>query len=144
MRDADRVSGDDAEAEYLLSELGDFKVVCAATGAAFGVVFDVLSNADDTNDGDADFVPLGHAFLELELPCPDGDDPSPTATRKHVLVPLADAIVPRVDVKTRTIYINPPEGLLDLTFNFTPPPPRIAGLLPHSAGDAPADSIGKA
>jgi len=70
---------------------------------------------------------LGQDLLEISLP--RGVGATPSANDVLVLVPLVPQIVSRVDIKDGAIYINPPPGLLDLTYvreeKF-----RIKGFLP--------------
>ena len=48
-----------------------------------------------------------------------------------VLIPFVESIVPTIDIDERVIYINPPSGLLDLTY-IREEKVRIRGLLPPS------------
>ena len=89
-------------------------------GTVGGVVF-----ADDVCS-----VPgLGHDYLELVLPRGIGGTTS--WKDELVLVPLVPQIVPRVDIPNGEIYLNPPLGLLDLTY-VREEKTRIRGFLPSS------------
>lgn len=72
---------------------------------------------------------LGHDYLELVLPRGIGG----TASWKDemVLVPLVPQIVPIVDLVGGEIYLDPPSGLLDLTY-VRAENARIKGFLPSS------------
>ena len=80
--------------------------VVDAHGEAVGVVWDVL----DPNEGAALAAPL----LELEL-----------AETRHCLVPLDPTCVEVYEEEV--VLLN--KGLLDLAFDYAPPPPVIRGLL---------------
>ena len=73
---------------------------------------------------------LGHDYLELLLPRGVGG----TASWKDelVLVPLVRQIVPHVDIPNGEIYLDPPTGLLDLTY-IRQEKTRIKGFLPSSS-----------
>lgn len=75
---------------------------------------------------------LGHDYLELLLPRGVGG----TASWKDelVLVPLVPQIVPHVDIPNGEIYLDPPAGLLDLTY-IRQEKTRIKGFLPSSSSD---------
>ena len=78
-------------------------------GEAVGVVWDVL----DPNEGAALAAPL----LELEL-----------EETRHCLVPLDPSCVEVVPLEpTCVVLLN--TALLDLAFDYAPPPPVIRGLL---------------
>lgn len=47
-----------------------------------------------------------HALLEIRL----------LGTRNHCLIPFVTDIVPIVDIAKRALFLNPPEGLLELTY----------------------------
>lgn len=70
---------------------------------------------------------LGQDLLEVSLPRGPGGTQS--ANDVLVLIPLVPQIVPTVDIADGCVYVNPPSGLLDLTYvreeKF-----RIRGFLP--------------
>lgn len=70
---------------------------------------------------------LGQDLFEISLP----RGPGATASWKDelVLIPFVPALVPRIDIKNRAIYITPPFGLLDLTY-VREEKVRIKGFLP--------------
>ena len=73
---------------------------------------------------------LGQDLLEITLP--RGKNCNPSYKDELVLIPLVPAIVPTVDIKEKVIYIDPPMGLLDLTYvkeEFV----RIKGFLPQKS-----------
>jgi len=69
---------------------------------------------------------LGHDWLEVILPRPAG---VPLWKEEMVLIPFVPEIVPTVDIEREIIYIDPPAGLLDLTY-IRQPHRRIKGFLP--------------
>lgn len=92
-------------------------------GTVGGVVF-----SDDLSST----LGLGHDYLELILPRGVGG----TASWKDemVLIPLVPQIVPRVDIQGGAIYLDPPTGLLDLTY-VREEKTRIKGFLPASSSE---------
>lgn len=57
---------------------------------------------------------LGDDMLEIVLP--RGKNGTPSWRDEMVLVPIVPSIVPTVDLERSVIYIDPPGGLLDLTY----------------------------
>jgi 16S rRNA processing protein RimM len=79
--------------EYYQSDLIGCEVIDSAgdaTGRSLGLV--------------TDFEETGGAPL-LELKTPDG---------RELLIPFAKSICTRIDIANKQIFVNPPEGLLDL------------------------------
>lgn len=70
---------------------------------------------------------LGHDYLEIILPRGVGGTRS--WRDELVLIPFVPQVVPRVDLAARKIHIDPPSGLLDLTY-VRPEKARIKGFLP--------------
>ena len=123
------------EEEYLVSDLVGLEVFLvdeepgqdggkdedhnrSFVGTVAGVVF-----ADDLAS-----IALGHDYLELVMP--RGSVSGLASFRDElVLIPLVPQIVPIVDLSQRVIYIDPPEGLLDLTY-VRDDKSRIKGFLP--------------
>jgi len=68
-------------------------------------------------------VGLGYDFLEIALPQRVGTQD------QLVLIPFVPQIVPHVDINARCVYINPPNGLLDLAY-VRQQKVRIKGFLP--------------
>ena len=66
-------------------------------------------------------APLGEVVDVLHLPHGDVLVVRRTDTGGDVLVPFVKAIVPVVDVAGRRLEVDPPEGLLDLSPEATPP-----------------------
>jgi 16S rRNA processing protein RimM len=71
---------------------------------------------------------LFHDQIEVGLTRPDGF-PTPGRPRDLVLIPLVPEIVPRIDLSEQLILIDPPAGLLDLTY-VREEKVVIKGLLP--------------
>jgi 16S rRNA processing protein RimM len=76
---------------------------------------------------------LGHDYLELVLPRGTGGTAS--FRDELVLVPMVPQIVPTVDLKGGAVYIDPPAGLLDLTY-VREEKTRIKGFLPSASKDS--------
>lgn len=113
--------------EYMVSDLVGLDVFLATNkddkqfvGNVGGVVF-----AEDLCSTPG----IGHDYLEVILPRGVGGMAS--LRDELVLIPLVPQIVPRVDVKQREIFIDPPAGLLDLTY-VREEKTRIKGFLPSS------------
>jgi 16S rRNA processing protein RimM len=70
---------------------------------------------------------LGQDLLEVTLP--RGRFGTPSWKDEMVLIPLVPAIVPTIDIERGVIYIDPPGGLLDLTY-VKEENVRIKGFLP--------------
>jgi 16S rRNA processing protein RimM len=77
--------------EYHVSDLIDLPVYHQINGTKIGIVTAVLS--------------IGNDILEVTL----------DSKKTTVLIPFVQEIVPVVDLETKRIEINPPDGLLDLT-----------------------------
>ncbi|KAL7534223.1 hypothetical protein ACHAWF_004760 [Thalassiosira exigua] len=69
---------------------------------------------------------LGQDMLEVALPSPHGGQ-----GEDLVLIPFVPEIVSQVDLESRMVSINPPEGLLDLSYRREEKV-RIKALLPPS------------
>jgi ribosomal 30S subunit maturation factor RimM len=73
---------------------------------------------------------LGNDILEVLLLRERSTEPS---WRDHfVLIPFVPTIVPIVDLKNSMVYLDPPSGLLDLSYTHEEKKP-IKGFLPGSA-----------
>jgi ribosomal 30S subunit maturation factor RimM len=72
---------------------------------------------------------LGHDMLEINLPRGRGGTMS--LRDELVLVPFVPQIVPLVSIADGAVYIDPPNGLLDLTY-VREEKVRIKGFLPPS------------
>jgi 16S rRNA processing protein RimM len=72
---------------------------------------------------------LGHDMLEINLPRGRGGTMS--LRDELVLVPFVPQIVPLVSIAEGAVYIDPPKGLLDLTY-VREEKVRIKGFLPPS------------
>lgn len=70
---------------------------------------------------------LGHDMLEINLPRGRGGTTS--LLDELVLIPFVPQLVPRVSIANRSVYIDPPVGLLDLTY-VREEKIRIKGFLP--------------
>ncbi|KAJ8603838.1 hypothetical protein CTAYLR_000278 [Chrysophaeum taylorii] len=107
-------------------EFFDAHVVDLETDDVVGTVFDVLDPTDEARAG------LAHPLLELDLhKVPD----------HHCYVPLAPPIVEAFDPDLGVIYIRPPAGLLDITFEYVPPPDIIRGFLLPASEHLPANFL---
>jgi ribosomal 30S subunit maturation factor RimM len=73
---------------------------------------------------------LGHDYLEVVLPRGIGGTFS--LRDELVLIPFVPPIVPRVDLEQRACWIDPPNGLLDLTY-VREEKTRIRGFLPTAS-----------
>jgi 16S rRNA processing protein RimM len=115
---------EEKEKEYDVSELVGMEVFLAENQDAYvgkvsGIVF-----CEDISS-----IPLGHDFLELLLP---GTDSGMASYKDElVLIPFVPQLVPTVDVQRRHIHIDPPAGLLDLTY-VRSDKVRVKGFLPAS------------
>jgi 16S rRNA processing protein RimM len=78
---------------------------------------------------------LGHDMLEIILP--RGRNGVPSLRDERVLIPMVPQIVTRVEIRDRMIYIDPPSGLLDLTY-VREVKVRIKGLLPPARSSTKA------
>jgi len=87
----------------------DEEVTLKGKGTFVGTVRGIVLAADMCS------IPgLGHDMLEIILP--RGKNGTPSWRDEMVLVPIVPAIVPTVDLERSIIYIDPPGGLLDLTY----------------------------
>jgi 16S rRNA processing protein RimM len=73
---------------------------------------------------------LGQDLLEIVLP--RGRNGSPSWRDEYVLIPMVPSIVPTVDIERKLLYIDPPIGLLDLTY-VQEDNVRIKGFLPETS-----------
>lgn len=73
---------------------------------------------------------VGYDYLELVLPR-GGTTGMASFRDELVLIPLVPQLVPRVDLENRCVFIDPPTGLLDLTY-VREDKTRIKGFLPSS------------
>lgn len=115
------------EDEYDVAELVGMEVFLyedmdAFVGKVSGIVF-----CEDISS-----IPLGHDFIELLLPRTE----SGLASYKDelVLIPFVPQLVPVVDLEQRKIQIDPPLGLLDLTY-VRSDKVRVKGFLPSSSSN---------
>jgi len=123
-------ANDDEEESYEVAELVGVEVFLSQgekdekqfVGAVGGVVFgDELSS-----------VPLGYDFLEVVLP--RGDSGIASFRDELVLIPLVPQIVTEVDLANNQIFIDPPAGLLDLSY-VRDDKKRVKGLLSPASED---------
>jgi hypothetical protein len=70
---------------------------------------------------------LGHDLLEIILP--RGNNGIASWRDEMVLIPFVPSIVPTIDLERGVVYIDPPSGLLDLTY-VKEETVRIKGFLP--------------
>ena len=114
--------------EYAVSDLVGLDIFlyskCANTvdNKYVGIVGAVVLSEDMTS------VPgLGHDYIEIILH--RGKGGMATLQDEMVLIPFVPQLVPCVDVTNKKIFIDPPDGLLDLTY-IKEEKQRIKGLLP--------------
>lgn len=72
---------------------------------------------------------LGQDMLEVIVETPRDASRKPGTPKDLVLIPMVPDIVTKVDVKAQKVYVDPPPGLLDLTY-VREEKVRIKGLLP--------------
>jgi 16S rRNA processing protein RimM len=72
---------------------------------------------------------LGQDMLEVIVESRTSEPVKPGTPKKLVLIPMVPEIVTKVDLKEQRLWIDPPEGLLDLTY-IREESVRIKGLLP--------------
>jgi 16S rRNA processing protein RimM len=115
--------------EYVVSDLVGLDVYLQVDQDA-GVTSDkyVGSVAGVVFSDDICSIPgLGHDYLEIVIPRGIGGTLS--YRDEMVLIPMVPEIVPEVDIVNRRIMIEPPAGLLDLTY-IRDEKTRIKGFLP--------------
>lgn len=137
VREEDRESGtkeeteeEEVEAEYFISDLVGLEVFLEpvdgheSSNLFVGTVAGVVLSEDMCG------VPgLGHDMLEINLPRGKGGTTS--LLDELVLVPFVPQIVPRVLISEGSVFISPPDGLLDLTY-VREEKVRIKGFLPSA------------
>lgn len=72
---------------------------------------------------------LGQDMLEVIIESRENEVARPGIPKDLVLIPMVPEIVPKVDLEARRVWIDPPAGLLDLTY-IREEKVRIKGLLP--------------
>jgi hypothetical protein len=91
--------------EYLVSDL--IGLQCHfdndRSSPPFGVVVSAIPPSDMFSGA---FVYLMHSMLEIRK----------LRSKECVLIPFVPAIVPLVDLELRRVYIDPPKGLLDMSY----------------------------
>ena len=108
--------------EYIVSDLVKMEVLDQQTNNSIGLVAGVVLAEDMCA------IPgLGQDLLEVTLQ----KGPMASWRDELVLIPFVPQIVPKVDLKARQIWIDPPAGLLDLTY-FREERVRLKGFLPPS------------
>ena len=96
-------------------------------GTVGGIVF-----AEDLCNNIPNMPPM-HDYLEIVIPR-GRQDGMASFRDELVLIPFVPAIVPVVNIAQREIYIDPPAGLLDLTY-VRQDKTRIKGFLPGSKSE---------
>ena len=120
--DTNDVDGDEALEDDDIDDWDDANNENSVSGKFVGIVRGVvLAEEMCATPG------LGQDFLEITLP--RGKNGTPSFKDEMVLIPLVPSIVPSVDIEERIIYIDPPGGLLDLTY-VKEEVVRIKGFLP--------------
>ena len=118
--------------EYLVSDLvgldvfllqeGNERNDAVFVGTVGGIVF-----ADEL----CSIPGLGNDQLEVKLQKERGKDVDHSFQEDLVLIPFVPEIVPHIEIEEGYLYIDPPEGLLDLTFTREEKV-SIKGFLPHA------------
>lgn len=117
----DSVDSEQAD-EYIVSDLVNMEVYDQQTNNLVGNVAGVVLAEDMCS------IPgLGQDLLEVTLQ----KGPMASWRDELVLIPFVPQIVPKVDLNGRQIWIDPPSGLLDLTY-FREERVRLKGFLPPS------------
>jgi 16S rRNA processing protein RimM len=94
---------------FLLNDDDKMDSVDTLNCSSIGTVNGVVLQEDVTSTGSP--VSLGYDFLEISLLRAKEEE------QQLVMIPFVPQIVPHVDISEKQcIYINPPKGLLDLTF----------------------------
>jgi 16S rRNA processing protein RimM len=125
--DRPRMNGD----EFMVYELAGMRVAFVETPELIiGTVRSVITRDElcVASGGGAEAAAVAADIIEVALYGDDGLEPTDESDAS--LVPFVKQIVPHVDLRTRLILIDPPEGLLDITRvnnKRKPTPPR--GLL---------------
>lgn len=116
---------DDIEDEDVESDDGDVVDSSSMGGKFVGVIRGVVLAEEMCS------IPgLGQDLLEVVLP--RGKLGTPSWRDELVLIPLVPSIVPTVDIERGLVYIDPPGGLLDLTY-VNEETVRIKGFLPEES-----------
>ncbi|GFH52247.1 hypothetical protein CTEN210_08723 [Chaetoceros tenuissimus] len=116
---------DDIEDEDVESDDGDVVDSSSMGGKFVGVIRGVVLAEEMCS------IPgLGQDLLEVVLP--RGKLGTPSWRDELVLIPLVPSIVPTVDIERSLVYIDPPGGLLDLTY-VNEETVRIKGFLPEQS-----------
>lgn len=116
---------DDIEDEDVESDDGDVVDSSSMGGKFVGVIRGVVLAEEMCS------IPgLGQDLLEVVLP--RGKLGTPSWRDELVLIPLVPSIVPTVDIERGLVYIDPPGGLLDLTY-VNEETVRIKGFLPEKS-----------
>ena len=114
---------EEKEEEYLLSDLVGLEVRYSSTDMVVGTVHGLVLAEEMCA------IPeLGHDTLEVLLQ----KGPLPSFRDELVLIPLVRQIVPKVSLVQKCLWIDPPAGLLDLTY-VRSERVRIKGFLPTTA-----------
>ena len=126
---ATECGGEEPQQEYIVSDLIDMQVHDQRTNHLVGKISGVVL-ADDMCS-----VPgLGQDLLQVTLHKGTSSSSSSSSSwtaDELVLIPLVPQIVPTVNMTTRQIWIDPPAGLLDLTY-VREERVRVKGFLPPS------------
>jgi 16S rRNA processing protein RimM len=106
--------------EYLIRDLVGLKCFVAPSVLPFGIVVGVVT-PDELCEGSA--AALMHSMLEVKLQ-PSG---------ALCLIPLVPAIVLEVDLERGQLLVDPPTGLLELTYAPSEVNKALRGFLPGRA-----------
>jgi 16S rRNA processing protein RimM len=116
--------------DYSVSDLVGSEVLLMCQGSRMDAKFVGLVSGVVFSEDMCSVPGLGHDYLEIMLPRGIGGTTS--LRDEMVLIPFVPALVPDVDVVGQKIYIDPPDGLLDLTY-VREEKARIKGFLPPAS-----------
>lgn len=112
------------EDDLIVSDLVGLEVFTSEEEALVGTVKGIVLAEEMCS------VPgLGQDMLEVAIQKPENKTPTKAVPDDLVLIPFVPEIVPKVDLEEKKIIIDPPAGLLDLTY-VREEKVVIKGLLP--------------
>eukprot|EP01041_Mallomonas_annulata_P001589 gene1589-3070_t len=122
--------------EYLVRDLVGLQCYRYAPGSSqtlVGPMAEVVGVVPPEDLCDPAAAKFMHAMLELQLIRSTSSPTSFSDTPDLCLVPLVPEIVLEVDLVLRRIILDPPGGLLELTYKEPPPKIALRGFLPEVA-----------
>ena len=118
--------------EYFISDLVGLDVFLESSEDANGDDTPFVGTVAGVVLGDEMCAIPGLAPDLLEVNLPRGKGSTMSLRDELVLIPFVPQIVPRVLLSERSVFISPPDGLLDLTY-VREEKVRIKGFLPPAA-----------